>query len=69
MQKDPYVWGALDVLKKAVIDDVIPVPDDLKEDFGIYSQETKHLFSVKDTEDALKEIENKRLKMNSQIIN
>ncbi len=69
MQKDPYVWGALDVLKKAVIDDVIPVPDDLKEDFEIYSQETKHLFSVKDTEDALKEIENKRLKMNSQIIN
>ncbi len=57
IRKNPDVWGASDVLKKALIDDLITTSN-IKKEFETYSQETKHLFRKKDIEKEIKEIEN-----------
>lgn len=63
IRKNPEVWGALDVLKKALGDDLITTSN-IKKEFEAYSQETKHLFRKKDVEKVIKEIENIRGTLN-----
>lgn len=64
ISKNPDVWGALDVLKKALIDGLITTPN-IKKEFETYSQETKHLFRKKDIEKEIKEIENIKKLLNN----